>query len=464
MCNVEIESSLARIAGRSNVSTSEHVLQRYMKDRSHLTGSMPIAVVKPSNTRQVSKIMKLCTNSRMKVVVRGGGTSLTGASEPLGKCIVIDMSSFDKILKIHVQDGYAVVEPGVFVQTLNDKLSERGYFYPPDPGSSSIATIGGTINTNAGGLRAIHYGTTKDWLLGLELVLPNGEVLNTGNIVSKRSIGYDITGLICASEGTLGIVTKAILRIEPKPEKIGKAIAFYNAIEDAADTITSMKKDCILPLGAEFLDGKSIRMIENSKQLKIPKNANYMLIVDVEGNKEAMPRLLKQVEKHLSKNASFVEATSSPREMEKLQQARKNLFLETHKLAERARKSVIIEDIVVPSSELAATQREMERMLAKQSLEVILFGHIGDGNLHANIIADFEKEKREVDALQEAMGKIAIKHGGSVSGEHGIGIAKKRMLLDEFKSRRSQGLIPLMKRIKKAFDPHGIMNNGKIFD
>ncbi|MGI0100720.1 MAG: FAD-binding oxidoreductase [Candidatus Micrarchaeaceae archaeon] len=461
---MDVPALLEKVLGKRKIIRAPST-KAYSKDESYLPGRIPIAAARPENTSDISKIAKICNSSKTSIVVRGGGSSLTGASIPTKGCVVIDMSKFNRIHETRIEDEYVVVEPGVTIDRLNAHLSKYGYFYPPDPASSSFATVGGTISTNAGGLRAIMYGSTKEWVLGLEVVLPNGNVIWTGGRTTKRSVGYDLTSLIVGSEGTLGIVTKAILKIWPKPEATGRIISYYSTMEHAAKAVGKLKKSGIIPLSSEFMDLQSMLLMHEYMGIRFPSNAKYSMITDIAGNRESLPRLLSDSEKILVKSgATDLLVSKSKASMEKMYNARKYLFNATLKRAEKTGKTVVIADIVVPSSSLPAALYEMEKAIRKHNMEVVLFGHIGDGNVHGNIIADPNKQQKAIDTIQMEFGRIALRHGGSVSGEHGIGLAKKALLVEEMKIRKSEYSIKLMKGIKKSFDPNGILNNGKIFD
>ncbi len=463
---MDLVSALKK-AGFRHVTGEKKIIDELSRDKSPIVGSTPLAIVWPSGTAQISKLMRLCDSGKIGVTVRGAGSALTGSSVPIGKSIILDMRHLGSILEINIHDKYVVVEPGVILGDLNRKLAKYGYFYPPDPGSSGFATIGGTISTNAGGLRAVRYGTTKDWLLGLEVVLPNGKVIKTGGRVLKRSIGYDLTGLFVASEGTLGVITKAILKICPMPEKVALVVGYYKRISDAGKVIAELNGKGVELLAAEFLDREAMGIMAGGKRLKLPDNAEYMLFVEIGTSAESLSRISAEVQHAFRKyGASGIEVAASKEKIERLYAARKNIFTVMKKSADIAKKSLMIADSVVPISELPDSLVEMEKVRKRHSLQVVLFGHIGDGNIHANIVYDKSEagEVAEMDEIQEEFARIAIKHGGSVSGEHGIGIAKKALLKEEFAARGTLESLVLMKKIKSVFDPNGILNRGKIFD
>ena len=463
---MDLVSALKK-AGFKNATREKKIIDELSRDKSPVIGSTPVAVVWPSSAAQVSKLMRFCNSEKIGVTVRGAGSALTGSSVPTGKSIILDMEHFNHILEINIYDKYVVVEPGVVLGDLNKKLAKYGYFYPPDPGSSGFATVGGTISTNAGGLRAVRYGTTKDWVLGLEVVLPNGKVIKTGGKVLKRSIGYDLTGLFVASEGTLGVITKAILKIYPMPEKVALIVGYYKRIRDAGKVIAELNRKGVEPLAAEFIDREAMGIMAGNKRLKLPGNAEYMLFVEIGTHAEALNRISAEVQHAFREHgASGIEVAKSKAKIDGLYAARKYIFTAMKKSADSAKKSLMIADSVVPISELPDALAEMEKVRKRHSLQVVLFGHIGDGNIHANIVYDKSKtrEVAEMDKIQAEFARIAIKHSGSVSGEHGIGIAKKALLKEEFAARGTLESLALMKKIKSVFDPNRILNRGKIFD
>jgi glycolate oxidase len=439
----------------------------YETDASYFQGSEPLAVVVPETVDQVSRIMKLCQKYSVPVVVRGGGTSLTGSSVPLDGFVVISMSRFDRIIEVKPQDRYAIVEPGVRLDTLNENLSHTGHFYPPDPASSMAATVGGSISTNAGGLRAATYGTTRNWVLGLEVVLPNGEVVNLGGKVLKRTAGYDLTAMFVGAEGTLGIITKAILKIWPIPETKGRILAYYQDIEKVGMAISTMKEKGITPEIAEFMDRITMNSLEKARGMHFPESARYMLIVDISSTRESLQRQLDEAVSVLRQfSPTDITVTTDPAEMARIYEARKGAYASL--LSERSSPTerVVIGDIVVPASSLPMALKESEEKLKEDGVRAALFGHIADGNIHANIFADTgnAEQMKKVDRFQMDLGKIALKYGGSVSAEHGIGMEKKELLRMELDSSGNPYVMEIMKTIRRSFDPMGIMNRGKMFD
>lgn len=461
----ELEIRLKKIVG-DQVYSSKEKITPYLSDASYFTGDVPLAVVAPKNTYEVSRIMSLCSEMKVPVVVRGGGTSLTGGSILHGNGIVINMSRFDRIIETKIEDKYTIVEPGVRLDELNSYLEQFHHFYPPDPASSKSATVGGSIATNAGGLRAAMYGTTKNWVLGLEVVMPDGEILIFGGRTLKRTAGYDLTSLMVGSEGTLGIITKAILKIWPIPEVKGRAVAYYQSIESVGDAVSEMKKRGIIPMIAEFIDKMTMSSITKMKGLKFPSAANYMMIVDVASTEESIERELQAVAEILKMfNPIEITTTTDHTQMEIMYEARKGAFASLLTERNKATERVVIGDIVVPVSNLAKALSETREKMEEFGIKAGLIGHAGDGNIHANIFADLNdvEEMERIEKFQKEFGTIAIKNQGSVSAEHGIGMEKIDLLEYEVTANNTYGTLSLMKKIKAVFDPQNILNRGKMF-
>ncbi len=456
---------LKKILGNNLISDPRETVL-FESDASPFHGEPPLAAFIPDGTDDLQKTILFCQKNKIPVVVRGGGTSLTGSSVSLSGSLVISTLKLNRILEISPVDRYVVVEPGVRLNDLNETLAEKGYFFPPDPGSSISATIGGIISTNAGGLKASLYGTTRNWILGLEILLPNGKTISTGGKVLKQTAGYDLTSLFIGAEGTLGIIIKAILKIWPVPSKTGRIVAFFRSVSEAGSAISNLKRLGINPLIAEFMDRTTMDAISTEMGITFPDQAGSMLMVDLILNSQ------KGEELHFAGNlmkdsgAISVKSTTSKQEMEQMYLARKGAYSSLLRLRKSPHERVIIGDIVVPVSMLSGALTECEAAAREFNLRVALFGHVGDGNIHANIYADPSDPVmwERVLKYQHRLGDIALRSGGSVSAEHGIGIEKKDLLLEEYKYTGSLYNLELIKGIKRIVDPNNIMNRGKVFD
>ncbi len=464
----DFDVGLKRLKGMLGdaVLTGHDELIPYKRDASYFEGELPAAVVIPQSAEQISEIMKICSEYDIPITPRGGGTSLTGSSVPAERSIVLSLKKMNKIIEVNTGDRYVVVEPGITIDELNSYLSKLNYMYPPDPGSSIAATVGGSIMTNAGGLRGAMYGATKEWVLGLEVVLSNGEIIKTGGTVLKRSEGYDLTALFIGSEGTLGIVTRAILKITPKPEKVGRIMAYFRDIDKATTNIGIIKSLGITPYMAEFMDRVALEALSKSGDFSFPEDANYLLMLDVASTSESVSREIETVAKILKENGGFsMEITTDEEIMKKMYKLRKGLYAAELNERENEGEYIIIGDIIVPPSKLPQSLIEIKKEIENSGFKASLFGHIGDGNIHINILYNRKnnEQERKVFATLSKVGQIAIKNGGSISAEHGIGLEKKNLLIEELTYRNSLYNIELMKGIKKLFDPKGIMNRGKVF-
>lgn len=443
--------------------TRKEDLIPYMNDASYFTGEMPEAVLLPGSPEDVQRIMKLAYKYEVPVVVRGGGSSLTGSSILKNEGIVISMLRMNHIIDLNLNDKCVVAEPGVRLDDLERFLDKYGHFYPPDPASSRSATVGGSISTNAGGLRGVAYGVTKDWVLGLEVVLADGTLVKFGNKALKRSMGYDMTALMIGSEGTLGIITKAYLKIWPKPERIARILAFFRTIDDAGNAISEVKER-IIPEMAEFMDKISLDSVPDA--IKYPEGTNYALIVDASGPPETLQRRREQIEGILKKYAIETRSTTDKAEMNRIYLARKGLYASILRLRKSEKEYIVIGDIIVPVSELPSALKEIEKARDVDGVRCALFGHIGDGNIHANIFADLSNEEAmaKVNKFMMDMAMISVRHGGSVSAEHGIGLEKKKLFVEEMRFHDNMRTLDLMRSIKRIFDPKNILNRGNIFD
>lgn len=460
----KIISKLRSIVGSDYVLTDEESLYTYSYDASSVEVELPIAVVLPKNAREVSEIVKLANEMLFPIIPRGSGTSLSGSSTPTSKSVVVDLSRMNRVIEVNVVDGYVTVEAGVKIEEVNEVLRPHGYFFPPDPASSAVATVGGCIASNSGGIRGAKFGPVKNWVLQLEVVLPTGEIVVVGNKTSKWRQGYDLVSLLVGSEGTLGIITKAVLKIWPLPEGIVRILAFFKSVSDAGRAVYEIKKERITPLALEIIDKYHLEATSKYAGVDVPRDAEAALLVDVDGPREALNRYAKRVEEILEGLGAFrVEVATDPEEMEKLYKARKAGYASL--LRSRIRPHILLEDLTVPPSKLPEVLEEIYSLARKYELPIAVQGHAGDGNLHPVIFADLKDpvEREKAFKLFRSLGELAIRCGGAISGEHGIGVLKKELLVKEFEYKNSLKALEVMKAIKRVLDPNNIMNPGKIF-
>jgi glycolate oxidase subunit GlcD len=448
---------LRGVVGNENVSTEESELIIQANDAFPSTWVKPDAVVWPEDAKQVSQILKYANERRLPVTPRGAGSSLSGNVIPVNHGIVMNMRRMNRIVEVLEKDLQVRVQPGVVYDELNAKLQPSGLFFPPDPGSSSVCTIGGMIANNASGLGAVKYGVTRDYVLGLEVVLPDGSTIRTGSRAVKSSVGYDLIGLFVGSEGTLGVVTEITLRLRTQPEARKAAVASFNSVSDATDAVNEIVTSGLGPAALEFLDYETIVAINRAKGLGLNETA-AMLLIEFHGSKGSIEQELN-LALNLCKRHSASEIREARNEDE-----RHNLWVGRKaaypSLVQSAR-SVIIGDIVVPISKITEMVDKAYKIAAEHGVKVACFGHCGDGNVHPNFLTD----RNDKDLWQRALNAndatvtYAIKLGGVASGEHGIGLEKKQFM--EMQHGESLGL---MRSIKSLLDPNDIMNPGKFVD
>lgn len=470
---MDIVGILKRRLGGGKVVDDPAIIGIYTREPSGLRGKGVEAVVFPENVDDVRSIVKAAYEYSVPIYPQGSSTSLSGSAYPEKGGIVVSFERMRSIREVNIVDAVAVVEPGVRIDELNEHLEEHGYMFPVDPASSAVATVGGAINTGAGGMRGVKYGTMRDWVLGLQVVIADEEatVLRVGCRTVKCRQGLDLTRLLVGSEGTLGIVTEAILRIAPIPEKVVYILAFYDSLEDLARTVIDVKRRGITPYIAEFMEAETVKRAKKLARVDL-EGEGHMLLLGVDVNREAAERILTSlVELARSNKAKAIHTAGSTEEAVErgLFTIRKNLFTsQVHYTRERLggkeNVMVLIEDIVVPPSRLVEAVRGIMDLSRKYGFTVMLGGHIGDGNLHPAVGYDPEdpEETRRVEEWFIEVMKLALSLGGSVSAEHGIGTLKKKGLVMEAEALGSQKMIELMRGIKKVFDPKGILNPGKI--
>lgn len=420
--------------------------------------SIPDAICFPGSVEEIAQIMKWANEYEMPVIPRGSGTGLSGGSVPIAGGLVMVLTRLSRILEINESDFFAVVEPGVITQTLNDEVQGRGLMYPPDPASMKSSTMGGNVAENAGGLRGLKYGVTKDYVMGLEVVTPTGDILQTGTRTVKTATGYNLTQLFVGSEGTLGIITKIVAKLIPASEHQESVLAIFAEMEQAAQTVADIIKSGIVPATLEFLDHITINAIEDHEGIGLPRDAGAVLLIETDGVKEAAVKEIGRVEEICRGNSAIqVHKAKDEAERDTLWEGRRVAF---SSLA-RVRPTTILEDATVPRSKIPDMVKGVRKIAEKYQLTIGNFGHAGDGNLHPTILTD-ERDAEEFARVEKAIEEIfdlGLSLGGTVSGEHGIGLTKARFM------EREVGPvgIAVMKKIKDALDPKGVLNPGKMF-
>ncbi len=419
--------------------------------------NLPRAVVKPVNTDEVSKVVSFASEQGFPLVPRGAGSGMTAGAVPLDSSIIISMEAMNRILEIDEENLTAVVEPGVINAHLQRELELRGLFYPPDPASMEFCTLGGNVAENAGGPRALKYGVTRDYVLGLEVVLPDGKVIITGGKTRKGVVGYDLTRLLVGSEGTLAVITKIFLRILPLPDETVTLLCSFHNVKEAARTVSKISGARIIPRVLEFMDHAAINAVEEYKAFGLPKSAEALLLIEVDGSKITVEDEAGRIASICASLGADVRVAEDVFAKKRLWEARRAISPALYRISP----AKINEDIVVPRNKIPDMLCLLEDIAGRHSVKVINFGHAGDGNIHVNIMTDKdnkEEQRRAEDAVKDIF-EATLKLGGTISGEHGIGLTKARYLGMEL----SPESIRLMKEIKKVFDPKGIMNPGKIF-
>lgn len=452
----KIIDEIIKIAGKENVFSSVEDRKCYSYD-ARTDGVIPDLVVFPSSAREVSQILILANRYLFLVIPRGQGTGLTGGSVPVNGGVVLSFTRMNKILEIDTKNLIAIVEPGVITFEFQEEVARYGLFYPPDPASYKYSTIGGNAAECSGGPNSLKYGVTRDYVLGLEVVKPTGEIIHTGVRTMKGVVGYDLTRLFVGSEGTLGVITKITLKLIPLPEAKATILALFSEVEDAAEAVSAIIAARIVPSTIEFLDRASIRCSEQANPMGLPEDIGGLLLIEVDGAAESIQSQAEKVKRILiDRKAIQCTMTQDPKEADRLWQARRTLSQAIYNINPLK----IAEDVVVPRSNIPALIRAIEAMGRKFGIPILSFGHAGDGNFHVNIMIQDTPEQRA--KAEEAVKEIfteTIKLGGTLSGEHGIGLSKSAYLGMEL----SPEAIATMQDIKKLLDPNNILNPGKIF-
>lgn len=458
MITKEVARKLVAIVGEENYDDSKVERLVYSYDSTPNFQSMPDAVISPRNTNEVAEIAKICNEHFIPLVPRGSGTNLCGGTCPTEGGLVILFKYMNNILEIDEENLTVTVQPGVITLDMINAVEAKGLFYPPDPSSMKISTIGGNINENSGGLRGLKYGVTRDYVIGLEVVLSNGDIMRTGGKLAKDVAGYDFTRLFVGSEGTLGIVTEAILKLIPIPETKKTMLALYQDLESAAKTVSKIIANKIIPTTLELLDRPTLEVVEAYAQIGLPTNVEAVLLIEQDGTPDVVNRDIEKIADICkSENATSVQIASTEKEADALRTARRNAL----SAIARLKPTTILEDATVPRSEIAKMVHSINEIAQKYNVKICTFGHAGDGNLHPTCPTDV-RDHDEMERVEKAFEEIfvrAIELGGTITGEHGVGIMKAPYL--ELKLGKEG--VTAMKAVKMALDPNNIMNPGKIF-
>jgi glycolate oxidase len=453
----QVVNELVDIVGKDNVSTalSDKITHSYDATQKQY---LPEVVVYAETTEEVGQVVKLANRWRVPVLPRGAGSGFTGGSLPVRGGIVLVLTKMDRIIDIDTENLTAEVEPGVVTAELQRQVEKLGLFYPPDPASKEFSTLGGNVAECAGGPRCVKYGVTKDYVLGLEVVTPTGDIIRTGGRTLKNVVGYDLTKLIVGSEGTLGIVTRIILKLLPKPEAKKTMLVQFETIDGAAKSVSAIIGAKIIPTTLEFMDAATIDCIRGASSIPLPENCRAILIIEVDGDARLLDR---QVEHILGIIQPFgilhTKIAQTDEESEEIWQVRRIVSPSLRKV----NPDKFNEDIVVPRSKVPDMIRALEKISMDYGVPIVNFGHAGDGNIHVNVMVDLKEEgmPEKIDRVMDEVFGAAIRLRGAISGEHGIGTSKAKYLNMELNIET----ITYMQRIKAALDPNNILNPGKIF-
>jgi glycolate oxidase len=451
---------LEKIVGKERMSTKTADLYVYGFDAS-IHHKTPNAVVRPKDTQEVSEIVKLANRTRTPIIPRGAGTAMCGHTVPLKGGIIIDLTMMNKIKEVRIEDLYCVVEPGVIYDKLNAALGKHGFWFPTSPGSGEACTIGGMVVTNASGMRAIKYGATRDYVLGLEVVMPTGDIIHTGTRTLKNSSGYQIDRLMVGSEGTLGIVTEITLKLAFKPKASAMTLASFNSVYDAGKCVSNIIKKPLMPSAIELMDSVCIKAVNKCMNVGLPDVA-AILMIEVDGHPTAVEDEMKIVEEICRQSGAVsTEATRDKKKIDYWTYARKAIMPSLSRYGEKFVSVALADDMSVPISKIPEAVVAFQKIAEQNGVVIGTYGHSADGNLHTKMLVEPYSEdswRRGEKAVGEIFDKV-IELGGTVTGEHGVSITKAPYM----KKERADSL-KTMKAIKKALDPKNIMNPGKMFD
>ncbi len=458
MFTQEVLNELVNVLGKENVLGEKEDLITYSYDATAgIPSQEPDVVVTPVTTEDVVAIVKIANRFNVPIYPRGAGTNLSGGAIPIKKGIVLSTLKMNKIIEVDAENLAALVQPGVVIADLNNEAVKHGLIYPPDPGTVTTATMGGSVSECSGGLRGLKYGVTKHYIMGMELVLANGEVIKWGGKTVKNVSGYDLTALFTGAEGTLGIITKLLVKLIPAPEARKSMLAVFDDLDKAGNAISAIIRNKVIPATLEIMDNVTIRTVENFSKAGLPVDAEAVLLIEVDGYKEVVEREAPLVERVCRENGAVdIKVAKTDEERDLIWFARRNAL---PSLAQ-VKPALILEDATVPRSKIPDVIKEIRKIANKYNLMIGTYGHAGDGNLHPTIVID-PRDPDEVQRMEQAVDEIfkaALALEGTLSGEHGIGIGKVKYLPMEF----GEAGVDTIRRIKEALDPNYLLNPGKM--
>jgi glycolate oxidase len=457
MLNDQIRMALEAIVGAENVSSSSTDRITHSFDATQQQ-FLPDVVVHAETSEQVSRIVRLANSEKIPILPRGAGSGFTGGSLPIKGGIVLVLTRMNRIVSIDTDNLVAIVEPGVVTGRLQKEVERLGLFYPPDPASKDFSTLGGNIAECAGGPRCVKYGVTRDYVLGLEVVTPTGDIIHTGGRTMKNVVGYDLTRLFVGSEGTLGIATQIILRLLPKPEGRKTMLVAFADIDSAAQAVSDIIRGKIIPTTLEFMDASAIDCVRKAGNLDLPLDCRAVLIIEVDGDSALLDGQVQKIQEIIQPLGVLeTRIAETTEESEAIWKVRRSVSPSLRKL----NPDKFNEDIVVPRSKVPDMIRALETIAERYEVPIVNFGHAGDGNIHVNVMVDLAQSgmREKVQLALNDIFQTTVQLGGSVSGEHGIGTAKAPYIGMEL----NRATLTAMQAIKKALDPNNIMNPGKIF-
>lgn len=458
MVDQTIIEKLEAVAGKENVLTSKMDRVAYSYDATaDMPRQMPDVIVLPTSSAMVQDIVNLARENDIALYPRGAGTNLSGGTIPLKKGIVLSFQKMNAIVEVDAANLTAVVQPGVVIAALNAAVAPFGLIYPPDPGTVATATMGGSAAENSGGLRGLKYGVTKNYIMGMEVVLANGEKVRFGGKTVKNVTAYDFSNLFVGSEGTLGIITELTTKLIPAPKYRRTLMGIFKTLADAGNAVAGIIAAQVIPATLEIMDNMTIRTVEDFAHIGLPTNAEALLLIEVDGMSEDLVRAeAEAVIRVVAENHGELKAAETDQERDQLWTARRNALPALASL----NNTVVLEDATVPRSKITDMLIACQAIGKKYNLTLGTFGHAGDGNLHPTILCD-KYNAEEIERVHKAVDeifKVALEFGGTLSGEHGIGLAKMKYLGDEL----GQSGLGLMRSIKQSLDPHYILNPGKM--